>query len=394
MCTVKFTRRSSLVGVLVLMALIFAACSTDLPQQEHPMLSVTVSPGVQISIPATRPMVTADKLTITPTFFSVTPSPAVAAMTLPPPDVDLKIYPIDVDFYRSVQWASWSENEDLVYYAFSQRESGKSLTWAAYDIANQVTSIISSPLKYDPGVWQRLNVPDLVDSVGYPELRGYVSPSGKHVIYTVVYGNPGPGPMSTPYPSARTEIWISDSNGRNKTKLFSRYIGHISQAVWFENETKVIFDFGYEGGISLDIADVRTGKLIPLPEASGFRGTEQKWAVSPDGTTLAVIDFSYQLLLISLKDEKTRVIEKNVVYPYWSKDSKTLYYWWGPSFMDTGTLRAYDVISESVSTLVPQSSFARAFNTSSSLAGDFAISSSGDKILLWGGDLWLVELRK
>ncbi len=167
----------------------------------------------------------------------------------------------------------------------------------------------------------------------------------------------------------------------------------ISQAVWVKNDTKVIFDFGGDGGVRLYIADVQNETVAPLSDVSDFkRGTEQRWAVSPDGSALAIVDLGGILWFVSLEDGKTTAIDKFTRNPTWSKDGKSVFYWWGETYNDTHILRAYETVTGDVSFVVDQSSLVSSFR--GLRPSDFVVSPKGDKIVLWGGGLWLVELHK
>ncbi len=402
----KFAYKLGLLVVFVTIMLTLVTCSTStsVPAERQPTLPATRSLDIQTDTPLFRPTTvstTVGTLTSHPTVVPEV-APTLAVMTSSPNNVEVKVFQIESGVHndqypelsRCVEKAFWSEDGQIIY-AFAPGYCGdKPLKWVVYDITTRSTTAISSPLKYDPSIWQRLNVPEPLSGLGlYPELQEYISPSGEHVIYTVTHGDP----FTTPHPAARVEVWVANLSSHRKVKLsFDASIGIIHQASWINDETKVVFDFGYEGGVELYIADVREGTVVSLNDVSDFKGgTEQLWAMSPDGTTLAVIDLQLNLWLVSLEDGKKKFVEQLTRHPSWSKDSKSLYYWWGPSFEDTGTLRVYDITSGNISALVSQSSFTSAFDTSPLVfAGDFAVSPSGGKILLWGGSLRLVELRK
>ncbi len=388
----RLSCRLALLSVLAAVALILAACSTMPSTQKQPSLPEAQTP---------HPTATVSAPTKTPPFYPTArpeTSPTRVITLTPSDNVVVKAFQIESgvydyehpDLHRNVVKAFWSDDEQLVYYAFLTRIE-RSLGWAAYDVTTHVTTIISSPLKYDNQVWQHLDVPDPGVSAGViPELQGYVSPSGKQVIYIIGYGNP----FNTPYPSARTEIWVAGSGSHRKTKLsFMPLIGSISNAAWFKDETKIIFDFRYEGAVTdLRIADVQDGTVVSLANVSDFKEGVIDWALSLDDATLAVTKMEGSLWLVFLKDGKSRVIAEFGINPHWSKDGKTLYYVWRPSYSETYTLRSYDIVSGNTSNVVNQSRHTNALAALTS--GKFTVSSSGDKILLWGGDLWLVELRK
>ncbi|MFN8597430.1 MAG: hypothetical protein U0559_14760 [Anaerolineae bacterium] len=301
----------------------------------------------------------------------------------------------DVDNGHSVETARWSDDGKVLYYAFHFVDGeNKELQWVAYDVATQLTKTIQSPLNYDTRVWKRLAIPTprlLNESV---ELRGNISPSGKRVIYTMGYG--GSGPYSTPEPGVqpRTEIWIADSSGKFKTKLKEfpdSGAGTIWHAAWFNSESEILFGLYYEYGVDLYIANIENRSVVSLADISEFKGgTETYWSLSPDGTTLAIVDFGNMLWLVSLVDGRAIGVEKSTRMPYWSKRGNLLYYWWGPEFFHDVALRVYDTESKTISDVVDVSSL----TNQGVPVTQFAVSPQGDKIALWGGSLWLVELSK
>jgi hypothetical protein len=387
----------SMAGMIVLT---LAGCLVAKPvqlAQEQPPSPTKETLYAQMSTPTPIIMINGPKNTPTPGITGTPHATATITTGMLLNDVKVKVLQIagydnqQLSLSKCVEKAFWSDDEQHIYYAFSSPCGKKPLGWAAFDIATRSTMTVASPLKYNPDIWRRLNVPEpLSSSSRYPELLGYVSPSGKHVIYTVIYGTPGPGSHD---PSDRTEIWLADLSNYHKTKLFKALMGTINQVVWFNNETQVIFDFGYEGGVSLYIADVRKGTVVSLDEMSDFKGgTEQLWAVSPNGTTLAVIDSRGNLWLVSLENGKGRkIVEHDVYYPSWSKAGGRLYYYsWGSS-PETQVLRYYDVTSGTINSLIHKSKLEEAGVP----LGDFAVSSGGDRMVIWiGGGIWLVELHK
>lgn len=376
-----------MLGPLIIVALILSACSSSILEQ--PTLQPTDTLSAPQSAASPNPMTT---FKIAPT---VTAKPDTIPTTVvtvrPVNETKQRVFEIESGYTEhQVVTAFWSDDGNSVYYAFVPTKGDKPLNWAVYDVATHVKINVSSPLKYDSQIWRRLNVPDPLDNSSlYPELLGYLAPSGTHIIFTINHGSQFATP---PDPNPVTEIWIADLVTRRKTKLLELPPGIINQAVWFRNESKVIFDFGSEGSVRLYIADVRSKVVTPLADISDFnQGTEQHWDMSPDGTTLAIIDLRGTLWCISLEDGKSTTVEKFARNPSWSKDGKSLYYWWGSSYTNTLTLHSYVVSSGSVSALVSQSSLVNSFDAP--LGSDFAVSPAGDKIVFWDGRLWLVELQ-
>ncbi len=286
--------------------------------------------------------------------------------------------------------AFWSDDERFIYYAFLPTTTYEILSWAAFDVSTHVTTIISSPLKYDDHVWQRLDTVNPRRLGIFPELQGYTSPSGNYVTYVPAIDTVTD--MFTPTdPSAGVEVWIADSSGRHRTRTsFSAQAGMIYQAIWFKDESKVIFSFGYEGGPNVYIADVKSGQVMSLQDMSDFEGIEVEWALSPDDTTLAVVDQSDNLWLVSLETGKSTVAKVFGGCPQWSKDGKLLYHIWSLGKKEY-LFRSYDVASGDISTILHKS---KQDKFASNPSCSFAFSPSGNKIVLWGAGLWLVELRR
>lgn len=376
------------------MALIFAACSANLPavSTSQPTNVPTTADTARLSSFPTSEPTTISQPTKTvakrPVATSIPPSPT-ARFSVRAHEIE------DVDNGHHVETALWSDDEKFIYYAvYAVSTENRELQWAAYDVATHLTQTVHSPLKYDFRVWKQLGVPPPRPLDSSVELRGHVSPSGKRIIYTVGYGSNDPYTTPEPNVRSRTEIWVADSNGKRKTKLKEfpgSGAGVITHAAWFNGESEVLFDLYYEYGVHFYIADMATLSVVSLADVSEFKsGTETYWAVSPDGSTLAVVDFGGTLWLVSLNDGKSVAVEKHANMPYWSKHSDLLYYWWGPEFLHEAALRVYDTASKKISDVVDVPSL----DSQGVPITYFAVSPQGDKIAFWNGDLWLVELPK
>ena len=379
------TRRLKWLIGWAMVVLISGACSTNSPVAPTPQFTST-----SISVVATH-------LTNSPTS-RPTRGPQPTA-TLPPVSPtarfnDLKVYEIENETDgKYIETAFWSDDGNTVYYAFRPADDmSKELQWLVYDITTHFTQTVSSPQEYDSRIWKRLNIPIPV------ELRGQISPSGKRIIYTVGYGRDTTYATPDPKVRSRTEIWTVDSDGKHRVKLKEfpgAGYGTIDQAAWLENETRVIFGLAYELGEEFYIADLNKGMVVPLADVSEFKeGTEQHWAVSPDGSTLAVIALGDTLWVTSLNGGKALAIEKYAQEPYWAKDSKTLYYWWGPEsppeFPPGATIHAYDLESGKITDIIDGSRL----ESNRVPARYFAVSPHGDKIAFWNSGLWIVEVPK
>jgi hypothetical protein len=372
--------------------LVCGACATNTPVAPTALststsISVATTRLANSSIgKPTRTLQPAETDTKKPAAISPKASPTTRAN-------NLKVYEIENRTDSYIETAFWSDDGNTVYYAFRpEGDMSKDLQWVAYKVTTHFTHTVSSPQEYDVRIWKQLDIPVPV------ELRGQISPSGKRIIYTVGYGSDATYATPDPKVRSRTEIWTADSAGKHRAKLTEfpgAGYGTIYQAAWLENETRIIFGMNYEYGEHFYIADLNKGTVVPLADVSGFKeGTEQNWAVSPDGSTLAVVAFDGTLWIASLKGDKVLAIEKYAQEPYWAKDGKTLYYWWEseapPEFPPGATIHAYDMESGKITGVIDD------FNLEDNRvpARYFAVAPHEDKIAFWSGGLWLVELPK
>lgn len=376
--TQRILGKLRLLALLTAAGLAVSACSDDtlLPSEKRPTSTATRLSSQPTDTQAPLPLVSIEASS------TETPTPTVFGT------MNLEALQIAMS---GVSSASWSDTGRLIYYATGSPFDG-TLDIVTYDVTTQLTMSVPLSPTFGLGIPQRVDITDLVGYDDYPEIWGYISLSGRYVIFAVTFGNPSPGPAS-PDPSTRTEVWVADLSSQQRTKVLERFLGNIHQAIWFDDDSRVIFDFGYEGGVNLYIANLRDGTVRSLDEASGFEGgTEQRWTVSPDGATLAIIGRELTLWLVSLESGESTTIEKYVRTPVWATNSRRLYYWWGPSFDTIDTLHAYDLESGNISTVIDRARLANFFQ---GLPGsNFAVSPGGDRFAFWGGWLWLVELHQ
>jgi hypothetical protein len=396
-----FLNKKCHMWLLGALALIVTGCSPIGSPQNPPSSGTATRTPVEpthtlMTYSTTTTSVRPQRTTYTPTppmptnsFTKTKAPPGEMTPTTPPADDSAATKIVSSTDGKYIVTAFWSDAGQDVYYAFTYPPKD-AVNWEAYDVQVGITRSISPLVRYAPDTKQELNLPDFVGFAEYPKPVGLYSPSGKHVIFT---GNYTLTPASSTFID-RAEVWIADSSGQHRIKLFEGRVGGINQAVWLKDETKVIFDFGYEGGVNLFIADVASGEVVPLSDMSDFkRGTDQLWAVSPDGNYLAVIGGpGGSLWIISLEDGKTISIDSNVQNPFWSQDGTRVYYWWGPSFEEIGTLRAYDVTSKRVSTIISKEALTRIYLDLPHVY--FAVAPNDDKAIFWGPSwLWVVELK-
>lgn len=307
---------------------------------------------------------------------------------------------------KDVFTASWKSDDEFrfAYYplvAFNGDETPKEsgLQWVSHNIETGAEIPDMPFIIFDNSFWERNH---LQNNAIDPELAGYFSPSGKYVIYSIFLGK-------SFEPTAKNEIWVAETNGQQKWKI-SESGGNavnISRAAWFENETKVIFSMAYEGPTEFYVSDFKKRKTVKLSEISQFSGvTEETWRLSPDGTTLAVVDWTRELLLVSLETGNIQIIESfGGSLPQWSSDGKLLFYWWRADqdnwWGNIDELRVFEISSQKVSTLLNQADLAAGFQNyqgdENCIARDYYlsgfqydISPNQESILLWGNGLYLL----
>ena len=134
----------------------------------------------------------------------------------------------------------WQSNNQLVYgyvQGVLPAASPQPLEWYRYNLPNQLTQAISSPIPFSASIWAGL---DSSSGGPYPHLDGLVSPSGQRLLYSTGFG----GPYN---PTEQVSIWLLDQEYNQPSKLLEFSAGSLYQAAWFEGERYVIFEFGYEG---------------------------------------------------------------------------------------------------------------------------------------------------
>jgi Tol biopolymer transport system component len=266
----------------------------------------------------------------------------------------------------------WTDDTHFTYAYYASAD--QTWHWITYDTADHSTAAISSPLKHDDSIWQQL---DVLEPAPDAAIHGYISPTGRYAIYRISSG--------APLESGKTEVWIADLEGHTRVKILEQdsCCYFVSSPAWFPDEKQVLFGFGYEGPVDLFIVDIQSGTPTSLSTIGDFTGTEFEWALSPDGRKLAVVDLQYNLLVVSLEDGTSRIVDQYSWQFTWSENSKQLYYWWQPSFEARATeIRIFDTTTADICT----TDIDFYSNT------PFTVSPHGNQVLFWRGR-WLWPVR-
>lgn len=386
---------TKLFGIIALFAVLLVACAVN----SNPPTESALPPKTLTSTPKPLPSNT-PSATLQPTA-TATPTVRWEAQVI---EIIPAIEHVELEQVHLVNFASFTDDTQAVYSFITggSDSAEQSLNWGGYDLSTRSEISATAPIHYDESLWKRNHIQKIAF---HPELDGHFSPSGKYVIYSVWYG-------SVFDQDSKTEIWIAETAGQRKFKIFEFGYSnvYIQRAAWVKDESQVIFNASYEGPSEFYLADLPSRKTVPLSAViNDFDGiTEEPWALSPDGETLAVIDWGRRLIIVSLETGKLKVVEAfGGTWPTWSADGKRLYYWWGPNkdtWYQVNELRVYDLSTEAISTVVDKSSLVRGFhdyegdniNLASEyyLGEGYAISDNESQLLLWNPGLYWVTLHE
>jgi Tol biopolymer transport system component len=380
---------------LPLLALFVSAClskASPFPNEPNISMAETNSGPNETAIPV---IVTTDELSrFTPTPKQV-PRNRPFAVRIEPGNIITGVHNSCMT-YSIGDYFLWSDDSKYLYYDVDYYDeclleifvNG----WVAYDIEMRSALTMTSPITSYPEIWTNLSVVPPEN----PELRGLISPSGRYVLYDVFTGG-------SFQPSAQSIVWFVDLNEKIEAKLMeTAYPGHVGRAFWTPDEGMVVFDYGYEGGAGIYVVDVRNKEARNLADISEYEdGTEEPWALSPDGTKVAVVGQD-SLYIVSLANGKAERLGEFADGLEWSNDSKKLYFWLGSPDHDpkyqlgkATSLRVYDLVSEKYSTMID----APILEELAKLMGfmpsflRFSVSPTGDKVAFKVNELWIVILQ-
>ncbi len=273
---------------------------------------------------------------------------------------------------RSVVFATWGESYEIIE------------AWWRYTISTGKRQPIESPLDLNPEIWTQLEASD-VDDV-FVWFGGGLSPSGARVVYNRLPAGytytPAPDEVYlTPY-----EAWTARSDGSDAVKL-QCYCRHIVQAIWLDQERKVILICGDEGGNGVLVADVDGNSCVPPLDGLGV---SHRVALSPDETKLAFPGLIGMLQIVSLDGSEIQPVARWGYMPNWSPDGRRLYYLHVVEEFDLlADVRVYDLDTGVNSLLIP-SPLHTSKDTVSIPIGTFVVSPLENAAVFKCGGLCLV----
>lgn len=294
---------------LLILGLVLLSCSTR--QRETASLSPSSSPTVdsQSGVPTYELRTASPELPVT-----AVPT-ATGVMTLTPDTIAT----VHITEESSIAGVRWSADGHFVQYATLEGN------WWEYELATGAHYSIPAPFSLPPKLSDRLEARRVSKTIQW--FRGGISPSGTQVVYIRL----PPGYNYTPAPDEFSlppyEIWIAQSNGSNARSLGPCWI--FGQVIWFDQERKIIFDCGYEGPASIDIAAVDRSTHVSLSSFSqSFDGLSLsgRMALSPDETKLAITAEPETVIILTLDNNETQVVTDRGYVSGWSPDGQRLYY--------------------------------------------------------------------
>ena len=338
---------------------------------------------------------------------TVTPPAPTPASTSTPVDTGLITGLTETIVDNPIDAVFWADDGSYVAIAMRELEPStgiatSTLDWAAYYPLTNTVAMIASPLAYDRSVWQRLHIPDPTRQMVLPELRGWVSPTGQHVIFTLSNTN------DCFAAEGKTLIWLADLGSDQRRQLAERYAcGSILQAAWLNDESAVVFDFGYEGPRELWLAEVNSGSLTLLDKLTGRPvATDAYWTLSSTGQ-LAILNSpeGYALEVIDLATGSVITVTEAASWPSWSGDGDWLYYWNSRNIDqayegEVNGLRAYQVSQARTVTIIDRPGLDALFAavTQRPDPADYgwlrlAVSPDGSQVIFWTyNQLWLADV--
>jgi hypothetical protein len=282
--------------------------------------------------------------------------------------------------------AYWSEDGQSVIYATPGGHYGTTGRWWQYKVAAGERHPIEPPFNLNPEIWVQLEASYVEDAFVW--FGGGISPSGARVVYNRL----PPGYNHTPAPDDFSlppyEAWTARLDGSDAGSLRS-YCPYLVQAIWLDQERKVLLVCSYEGGGGVSMANVDGS-----PPADPLGGlTISHWAaLSPDETKLAFPDAFGTLRIAFLDSGEIRPVAQWGYMPNWSPDSRRLYYQHATEFADyLADIRVYDLDTGTDALLQPWPPYEPVDTLSVPTGGIFVVSPQENAAISADRGLWLVR---
>ncbi len=277
---------------------------------------------------------------VTPTPLRTTPSPAASStVTATMPSTNIQLTQVTQEFTEGTFWAA--DGRALVY--ATRERSGQVWTWWQYTVATGEHRPIDPPFQLNPRLWTQLEVYEREEMSAWSS--GAFSPSGDYILYTRL----PPGYTYTPTPDdfhlPPYAAWVARTDGSAAVKVQSDCL--VTQALWLNQETQVIFICSTEGGwADILLANVDGDATSSLSQVFGGQYNNDRMALSPDETKLAFIDNHFGLRVAALDGSENIEVKTPCEFafsPDWSPDNQRVYFrCQGFSDLDSG-IYVYDL---------------------------------------------------
>lgn len=366
-------------GAVTLIMAVVAACSispmaptSGLPSSPEPEIVKTAAFTLQPSSTSTSITSPTSTPTIIPIKVPMNTFTSTQIPSLNPTQVAKTKY--DWDNFREIWEACWSNDSQTLYYAISLGTPvGDNLEWFAYDLASSQSVSVDSPPKC-------YHVPNTI------------SPSGRYYFENInVFPDDTPGMCGGAF-----DIWLVDNTDMSKERLLEDIACGVGRVQWNIDETVAVINFAWEGPSPAYVVDLKANVAVSLSAITKGHPGDTTSELSPDGSILVVYSYPDAFIqMISLSDGALTIIPEIGVMFMWSLDSDRLYYWSGPSFMESDQeIRVYDLSKGKSSAIIDKTVL-----DSNGLCANpcrFAISPDGVQAALWWSDydskLWLISL--
>ncbi len=220
--------------------------------------------------------------------------------------------------------AFWSENGQVLTYA-TREPPEQAWSWWQYEVATGEQWLIPAPFEIGPQIWEELEFYEHEPSFIWGD--GGFSPTGIYVLYTRLPSDYTHNPDDFYLPPY--EAWIARTDG-SQAVLVQRGC-RVTQALWLNQETQVIFTCSVEGGwADIWLAEIDGSNTFSLSSVVFGEQYNNDWmALSPDETQLAFVDNLFQLRIAALDGSENIGVAapcEFTFHPNWSADSQRIYF--------------------------------------------------------------------
>lgn len=329
---------------------------------------------------------------VTPTQIGVPTIPtnqSLTTVTVTSPATNVQLKQLTQE---NIAGVSWSKDGWALIYGIWGEHLGLVESWWRYDTMTDEQHLVDPPFQLDPRLWTQWGFTK--DDAVYNWRLGVFSPSGTYVLYSRLPAGHAytPAPDELYYPPY--EAWVARTDGSAAVRVHDDC--NVAQAIWFEQEHRVIFSCASEGGYSeIIMANIDGSATSSLSRVFGGYSTVGWMALSPDETKLAFIDDHLGLRVATLDGSKNIHVEApcEVAYhPNWSSDSQRVYFQCAEDYFDNYVdIRVFDVETTVDALFIPSSLVAPDGSEVKIFAGcSFRVSPRETAATFYYKGLWLL----